>query len=115
MNIASTMENKLTLKILEEALYDWSQPVDRCFSNLTDEGLCKYFSVKYHLGCIKMSHRWMKYATNPDGAYHFYLRGNCERGRDERVCAIKMMIEDFKEESLKRSWWLKIKMFINLK
>lgn len=107
--------DKLTLKILEEALYDWSQPVERCFSNFTNDGLCNYFSAKHHLGCIKMSHRWMKYTTNPDGAYHFYGCGNCERGRVERVYAIKMMIEDFKEEKLKRSWWSKIKIIFKFK
>jgi hypothetical protein len=95
------MTNKEILYYFEQALKDWERPrwKRKLFGHKnTEAGLCYYFTHK--MGSLRcrideLSLRWEKYKTKDDGFYDFNTR-------EERILAIRGVINDIKLEENKK-------------
>jgi hypothetical protein len=84
----------------KQAEIDWSMPIEQCKKNYSDGGLCYYFEKKgySYLGVRCLSKYWLKYSSTAIGnTYHFYSRGCTFSGRQERLDAIRKVIQDLEE------------------
>lgn len=115
------MKTKELLPIFEKAVEYWSKPYD-CSDHATICGLCLYFSIKHP----KINYKrvfmpyWIKYRTTSIVCiYHFYGTGADPLGRNERIEALKKVVEDIKlliqleKKPFYIKWWANIKKTIN--
>lgn len=95
------MNRRKILDAYKQAEIDWSKPQCECHENNTHIGLCLYFSRKGYHGKLfsEIQKCWLKYATkNPNKhTYHFYFRGYTEKGREQRLDAIRKVIKDLEQ------------------
>lgn len=98
------MNKQEILKAFRQAEKDWSEPIIDCYKNDTHLGLCNYFQMKgYFQKTVSLSKYWRKYKTEYFGVYDFYMTGSYISGRQERLEAIRKVIQD-----LEKSWWKKL-------
>lgn len=87
------MTAKELLSIFEQAVEDWSKPVDE----LTSIGLCHYFSGKFNIAYYRPIAPWTKYETTK-GVMQFYKKGTDVEGRRQRLEVLKLVVRDLKED-----------------
>ena len=95
------MNKRRILNAFRQAEKDWEKPLSDNYNDSTVCGLCMYFSSNgYKKELIfELQKCWLKYATkNPNKHnYHFYKWGDDEKGRAERLDAIREIIKDLEQ------------------
>lgn len=92
------MTNKEILTAFQQAEKDWKRPFSNYDNFDTAFGLCNYFSIKlsYSQDNIEKYLRplWRKYSTWDGFMYDFKYSGSHAQGREERLTAVRMVIDD---------------------
>jgi hypothetical protein len=92
------MTKQEILTAFQQAEKDWKRPFSNYDNFDTAFGLCNYFAInqRYSQDNIEKYLRplWKKYATKASFMYDFYLSGTLPQGREERLTAIRMVIDD---------------------
>lgn len=100
------MRRKKRLRLYKKALKDWERPYED--SNYTDTGFCHYFDKKHNVLYFELS-ELIKCAKYPDKTYHYDGLGVKEKGREQRVNALKEAIKIASKKTWLEKFLQKIK------
>lgn len=112
------MTKQEELELYRKALVDWEKPYEK--GSYTEIGFCYYFDrvhgIFLYRGYFEHELLTLYSKRTTDGLLLWNRFGYEERGRAERVHALKQAIKQLEEElGLTNSWFDKIKEYFKLK